>query len=358
MTDEPVRRYGFEAPPDPREQVSFVLPAPPESSPPPAPQDTAEAQLSRLAAADQRLAGASRLWMRLGLFGGGLLLLLILLAIDWALALADRSPALAWVAAAAIGLMALGLGLWAFKESVALGRLGTAEAIQARLDPATAADTAGTAGSDAVPFDRLLEAATLLRRLPDYGPALDRWRAQAQPDHPPAAQVQLFEALVLAERDRAAIAVVRTSVRDAFMTVALSPTTLTDTLLFAWRAMRLVRQVAEVYGLKPGLFARLRLARQVLMDLGTLTAADLAGDAVSHMLGDKLLGRVSVAAGEGAVAAWRMARLGLMILDRCRPVPFAPGRRPALTDVRPVLGLERRTPKANHPGGDQPSDHQ
>jgi putative membrane protein len=137
-----------------------------------------------------------------------------------------------------------------------------------------------------------------------------------------SAAIDEVERRAVRDMDLLALSRVRTAVMHSFGLIALSPTSITDTALFIWRALRLVREVAYAYGLRPNRIGSLWLLRQVLSDVALLTAADLATDALGTILGDKLAARLSSPLAEGSLASYRMARFGLLAIQRCRPIAF------------------------------------
>ena len=134
--------------------------------------------------------------------------------------------------------------------------------------------------------------------------------------------IDLVERDVVRDLDNKALNRLRTAVWHSFGLIALSPTSLTDTALFVWRALRLVREVGTVYGLRPNRLGTFWLLRQVLSDAALITAADLAADALGTVLGEKLASRLSSPLAEGSLASYRMARFGLLAIQRCRPIAF------------------------------------
>ena len=134
--------------------------------------------------------------------------------------------------------------------------------------------------------------------------------------------IDVVERLIVRKLDYVALRRVRTGVLHSFGLIALSPTSITDTILFVWRALRLVREVASAYGLRPNRLSSLWLLRQVLSDAALITAADLATDALGTVLGEKLAARLSSPWAEGSLASYRMARFGLLAIERCRPIGF------------------------------------
>src|SRR5262249_60349057 len=95
-------------------------------------------------------------------------------------------------------------------------------------------------------------AAAILARDPQLGGAVARFRAAVEPHHSGRDALDLFSRFVLAPADRLAKTSIRRAAGQAFAINAVSPTAFLDTLLFAARAIRLVREIAEGYGHPPG----------------------------------------------------------------------------------------------------------
>ncbi len=134
--------------------------------------------------------------------------------------------------------------------------------------------------------------------------------------------VALLESGPLAELDKAAAAAGRAAATQAFAATAVVPSPALDAVFFAWRGVRLVREVAAIHGLRPGLAGTLSLLRRTVFEAGTVAAADVAIDAftraaVSNPLVEKLAGE----AGKGAVAARRMLMLARAAARACRILP-------------------------------------
>ncbi len=118
---------------------------------------------------------------------------------------------------------------------------------------------------------------------------------------------------------------------------------LLDTLLFAARAIRLIREIAEIYGQRPGLAGTVHLLRRLASGAGLVGAVDVVGGVVVQQMGGAVLERLSASAAESAYAAQKMARLGLVAMVLCRPLEFRPEEVPSL--ARLVSGVLK--PRAN-----------
>lgn len=103
--------------------------------------------------------------------------------------------------------------------------------------------------------------------------------------------------------------------------VAFSPWASFDMLLVAWRNLRMLREIATIYGLSPGLLTQWKLLKQVLQNLAFAGASEIAMDAGSALLGSSLTAGLSARAGQGLGAGLFTARTGLTAIKMCRPLP-------------------------------------
>ncbi len=169
-----------------------------------------------------------------------------------------------------------------------------------------------------------------LRLLPP-SPRADEFRRQLQPHHDGDDVLNLARAVVLPPSDQAARQVVRRAVLQTAALTVLSPTVLIDTLLFVVRAVAMLRGVAQAYGQHPGLAGLRHLLREIVRETATLGAVELGGQVLGEV-GGKAVERLGMVTGS-VLAAQRMARLGLLAMRVCRPIPFDTTEAPTITQL-------------------------
>jgi putative membrane protein len=231
------------------------------------------------------------------------------------------------LAAVAVAAGAGGAGYWLIAELRGLLRLRSAERLRRLIPSALASE-----------LRREIDAAvSIVGRDPLLREAVASYRAVLEPHHTGRDALDLFSRFVLASADRLAQAAIRRAAAQAFVINTVSPTVVLDTLLFAARATRLIREVAEIYGQRPGLAGTVHLLRRLAAGAGLVGAVDIVGGVVVQQLGGAVLERLSASAAESAYAAQKMARLGLLAMALCRPIEFRPGEAPSLSGL--VSGL-------------------
>ena len=148
--------------------------------------------------------------------------------------------------------------------------------------------------------------------------------------HDGADVLNLFVREVLDPLDQQAAGRVARAARDTALGVAASPVGALDVVIGTVRSLRMVREIATIYGLRPGTFGAIKLMKRALLDGASFGAADLASDVWSDLMsgvGMRATGIVAGKLGEGVFAAVRVTRLGLATMQVCRPIPFADEQR-------------------------------
>jgi putative membrane protein len=215
----------------------------------------------------------------------------------------DRGPVLGWLTLA-VALCGFGLlGFAAWRELSALFGLRRVDRLHAALaDP-------GHAKAAALAW---------LATLPEGVALADAIRATDDP----AAILALLRAGPVATLRARADALGRTAAIQVFSAAAAVPSPALDGLLVGWRGVRLVRQIAEMHGLRPGLFGTLALLRRVAFAAASVVATDIAADvAMRTLLSNPIMERLASDVAGAGVAARRMIVLARATTAACSPVP-------------------------------------
>jgi putative membrane protein len=132
----------------------------------------------------------------------------------------------------------------------------------------------------------------------------------------------LLESGPLRALDAEARALGRVAAIQGFAATAISPSPAWDAAVVGWRGLRLVRQVAALHGMRPGIAATASLLRRAAFDAAAVAATEIATDtAVRAVVTNPLLGHVVGEAATGAVAARRLTTLARATAGACRIIP-------------------------------------
>ncbi|QTP54389.1 TIGR01620 family protein [Billgrantia sulfidoxydans] len=328
----PARRFTLDEPtspgiepPRPRLDFDSQLPTRPVAEPPASRAERdLEASLGR---------PRKRRWGLLALLGGGI----ALGTAEMAMRLPEALLGGDWLSGGwhLLGLGAIALGAGALvREAWRLRRLKRHDALRSRLATLPRADAR-----------EALELARVLKRqlgLDDDHPHWQAFLAAREPHHAGAEVQQLLAHHLLAPRDRQARRLISRMAGETAVMVAVSPLTLVDMFLVAWRSLAMIDRICRLYGLELGYASRLRLLRNVLYNMAFAGATEMAGDAGMELLSLNLAGRLSARAGQGMGVGLLSARLGLRTLRLTRPLVFAEGEAPRMADLRSELWQQLR----------------
>ena len=257
---------------------------------------------------------------------GFLLLVLGLAAWDFTLALMARFPALGWLAAALLAVLALALAGAALTEVLGYRRLRRLDRLHARAEAILAAPDLKAARALVGELDALY-ARSGTDRAPGSAGAEEALDADAVLD---GAELRLLIA-----RDARAVAVIERAARQVALVTALVPVALADVAVALLTNLRMIRAIADIYGGRAGYFGNWRLARSVVLHLLATGMVAVGDDMIGSLAGGGMVSKVSRRFGEGVVNGALTARIGISAMELCRPLPFRMGRRPG---VRGVLG--------------------
>ncbi len=239
----------------------------------------------------------------------------------------NRSASLGYIGLVFAVLAVVALVVIITREALSLARLETIEKLHARANAVLLSDD--RKDSDAIVRDLL--------KIAHDNPRLARARAALE-EHgrdiiDGADMVRLAERELMTPLDQEARRLVSSAAQRVSIVTAVSPGAVIDMLFVFAAALRLVRQLALLYGGRPGTLGMIRLMRHVVAHLA-LTGGMAASDSlIQQMLGHGITAKLSAKLGEGLLNGLLTARLGLAAIDVTRPLPFEALPRPALSDL-------------------------
>ncbi len=225
----------------------------------------------------------------------------------------DGSP-LGLLSGASMALIALAIAGLIGAEIIGLARLRSRGARRQEIESAL------ESGSD----DVLAKTINTMTRLhvsrPELGWVMAQYR-EAAADMPDAAdRLRLYEQKVLGALDEASAAqIAKVTRRSAILTAAM-PNPVFDAALVLWLSLAVIRSVAGIQGLRPGLLASGALVRRT---------AEMAHDLVPGAVAGGIASKVAGWLGHGAVNGLLTARLGVAALEATRPLPFHVREKPS-----------------------------
>jgi putative membrane protein len=246
-----------------------------------------------------------------------------------------RNESLGFVGLAFALAAALALAVVIGREAFGLARLATIEKLHQRATEVLASDD--RAASRAVVGDLL--------NLAHQNPQLARARAALKRHESEiidgADMIRLAERELMSPLDAEARRLVSLAAQRVSIVTAISPRAMVDMLFVLVAALRLIRQLARLYGGRPGTLGMIALLRHVIAHLAITGGVAASDSLIQQMLGHGVAAKVSQRLGEGVLNGLLTARLGLAAIEVTRPLPFAALPRPALADLAKDLLRKR-----------------
>ena len=168
-------------------------------------------------------------------------------------------------------------------------------------------------------------------------PSFRRWQDALQETHSDREILTLYAAWVQPIADKQAREKIGRYAAESAVIIAVSPLAMADMFFIAWRNIRMINQIARIYGIELGYFSRVRLFRGVLFNIAFAGASELVREVGVDWMSQDLMGRLSARAAQGVGAGLLTARLGIKAMELCRPLPWLEGDKPGLGDFRAEL---------------------
>ena len=250
-----------------------------------------------------------------------------------------RSQTLGYIGLGLAAIAGLALAVVTGREVFGLMRLAAIEKLHLRATEVLRTDD--RAASRAI-VDDLIK---LAHQNPQLARARTTLQGHADDIIDGADMIKLAERELMTPLDQEARRLVSSAAQRVSVVTAVSPRAVVDVLFVFVVALRLIRQLARLYGGRPGALGMISLMRHVIGHLAITGGMAATDSLVQQMLGHGIAAKLSHRLGEGVLNGLLTARLGLAAIDVTRPLPFTALPRPALADLAKDLLSKREDAK-------------
>ena len=126
---------------------------------------------------------------------------------------------------------------------------------------------------------------------------------------------------------------IKTASAQAALSTAISPLALLDAGIVIWRSVRLTKEIAVLYGFKPGWIATVVLMKKGAFSVFFAGATELAVEYVNAASESTVVSKISISAGQGISNGVLLARLGYGVMSACRPLPMRVKRKSFVVSI-------------------------
>lgn len=246
---------------------------------------------------------------------------------DFTIALYARNVVFGWIFTAL--LVALGLGVLKFlwTEFSALRRLARMDRLQEATQLAWNSDDITLAKSTAKDIANLYKGRSEMRGL------VKDVETAASDSLDAKGVLAKTEATLLSSLDAAAVREIERASRTVATVTTLVPLAFADVTAALVANVRMIRNIAEIYGGRGGTLGSWRLMRSVMTHLVATGAVAIGDDWFGSVLGSSVFSKLSRRFGEGMVNGALTARVGKAAVEVCRPMPFETLEKPSVSRI-------------------------
>lgn len=254
-----------------------------------------------------------------------------------------RNDWLGWLAVALVAVLLCAMLAVALREIWGLMRMAKIDQLREDAEGAIQSDDSKAAK---IVIRSLLG---LYRNRPDTARGRTALEEQQTQIIDGANMIALAERDLMRPLDKKARALVMGSAKRVSVVTAVSPRAIVDIGFVLMENIKLIRNLADLYGGRPGTFGFWRLLRNVIGHLAITGSIAVGEGVLQQIVGHGLAARLSSKLGEGIVNGLLTARIGIAAIDVCRPLPFSEESRPTVRDFMGELVRFSQTDTENKP---------
>lgn len=134
--------------------------------------------------------------------------------------------------------------------------------------------------------------------------------------------VELIDTEIGAPLDKEVQKIISETAKKVSILTAIAPGPFIDMAAVTLLNLIMIRKVAAVYGVRPGLWGLTRLGRNILAHLALSGGLAMTSDLLQPLIGSSIAAKLSKKLGEGMINGALTIRIGISAQEITRPIPY------------------------------------
>ena len=239
----------------------------------------------------------------------------------------ERSDLIGWTAIGLSTLLILSLAVIIAKELISLSNLKKLGNLKAK-------------GTEAHENNHLKPAKTYARQIkqlysdtPKRSWIIKTLKEQEQTIMDGRELVELIDIEIGAPLDKEAQKIISETAKKVSILTAIAPGPFIDMAAVTLLNLIMIRKIAAVYGVKPGLWGLTRLGRNILAHLALSGGLAMTSDLLQPLIGSSIAAKLSKKLGEGIINGALTIRIGMSAQEITRPIPHKKSSRTKFSKI-------------------------
>lgn len=134
--------------------------------------------------------------------------------------------------------------------------------------------------------------------------------------------VELIDTEIGAPLDKEVQKIISETAKKVSILTAIAPGPFIDMAAVTLLNLNMIRKIAAVYGVRPGLWGLTRLGRNILAHLALSGGLAMTSDLLQPLIGSSIAAKLSKKLGEGMINGALTIRIGISAQEITRPIPY------------------------------------
>lgn len=145
--------------------------------------------------------------------------------------------------------------------------------------------------------------------------------------------IELIDTEIGAPLDKEAQKVISETAKKVSVITAVAPGPFIDMAAVTLLNLNMIRKIATIYGVSPGLWGLTRLGRNILAHLALSGGLAMTSDLLQPLIGSSIAAKLSKKLGEGMINGALTIRIGISAQEITRPIPYTVAKKTSFAKI-------------------------